>query len=159
MNKYAKLIIATSVVASTLGSTQLGFAGEPNPQKPISTFTTRALPNGEGLSSSVVRQIQSSNKRFTFQNTTCEIADIKGCRVTSSSNERFPVGYIFKAIVQNKNQVLGKNSSLYQSSSWLNFVGEGIGIVLFVWSAPAMTPAILVASVYGIGIGSILIHA
>ncbi|MEY4497862.1 MAG: hypothetical protein RLZZ364_1167 [Actinomycetota bacterium] len=150
------LILITFLAGSTIYEAQ---ALPTREQNPVIGYKIDELPDGNQISSSQLRIIKNLNVTFRFMGTDCIIRSSIGCTVVRSSNPEFPRSYVFGAIVTNSNFSRESFLTFGKSCTWCSFAGDALGIVLFVVSAPASTPVIVLASTYAIGFGVILNHA
>lgn len=157
VSKFAK--ITTLVLALSSLTIFPSSALSENLVQPTSTFKARALPNGTPITPAQLKMIQSTRSTLKFLGTECLITNLSGCTVTRSENVNYPVGYVFRALASAKSSNNIAQTAFNAGCSWCGFIGESIGIILFVASAPASTPTFLIISTYAIGVGIILNHA
>ncbi len=152
--KFTTLIIALTAMSISPSS-----AASEKLVQPTETYITKTAPKGTSVTPAQLKIIQATHSTLKFSGAECRFLDLSGCTVTKSSNSYYPVGYVFRAVVNSNLPSKITQTSYYASCSWCGFVGEAIGIILFVASAPASTPTFLVVSTYAIGIGIVLNHA
>lgn len=152
--RFATLVMALSTISILPSS-----AASEKLVQPTETFVTKNVPKGTSITQAQLKFIQGTRSTLRFSGAECRFLDLSGCTVTKSTNSHYPVGYVFHAVVNSNLPSKITQTSYYASCSWCGFVGEAIGIILFVASAPASTPTFLVVSTYAIGIGIVLNHA
>jgi hypothetical protein len=132
-------------------------AYEINILEPESTFGAREIPISQPISLSVANQLSVRRFVFKFEGTECVIGRLSKCRVISSQNPKFPIGFAFNAKMISNNLII-RPSSYMSSCSWCPFVSDILSISLFIYFAPVSAPSAILISTYTAGAGIFLGH-